>query len=86
MRMVEWNGSIYGISTIFYLNKKKYDHYGLELQRIEFGHSGMNCCSHIDCHHHWNSIQRGIKGRFKNFCPIPDKPFKFISGTWKNGA
>lgn len=46
----------------------------------------MNSLSHIDCHHHWNSIQRGIMGRYKNFMPIPDKPFKFVSGTWEKGT
>lgn len=46
----------------------------------------MNCCSHIDCLHHWNSIQHGIMGRYKNFMPLPDKPFKFVSGTWEKGT
>lgn len=31
MRMIEWNGTIYGISSIFYQNEKSYERFGLEV-------------------------------------------------------
>ena len=86
MRMVNWEGNIYGISSIFYQNEKSFERFGLEFQQIDVCSKGMEGCAHVECQHRWNSIQHGIFGRHKNFMPIPDKPFFFVSGTWQNGT
>ena len=82
MRMVEWDGKIYGISSVFYQGEKSYARFGFEFQHIDVYSKGMECCAHVECHHRWNSIQNGMFGRHKNFMPIPDKPFFFVAGTW----
>ena len=56
MRMVVWNGNIYGSSTIFYQGEKGYARIGMEVQSIVVQHD-MVSCEHI-----WNSLPVGIKG------------------------
>lgn len=80
MRMVEWNGNLYGTSTIFYQGEKGYARIGMEFQQIVVGHDM------VSCEHRWNSIPVGIKGVHKNFMPIPDKPFHFIAATFPKGV
>lgn len=40
----------------------------------------------IHARHAWNSCERGIMGRQKNWMPIPDKPFHYITETYEKGA
>lgn len=86
MRMVKWDGRIYGISAIFYQNENSYERFGLEVQNITVEQVGMELFSKLNCSHKWNSVQCGIMGRHKNWMPVPNKPFTFITATWKDGV
>lgn len=79
-RMFNWNGTNYIVSAVFYQSGRKYDHFGMEVQKIEIDGD------EVKTRHVWNSCEHGIMGQQKNWMPIPDKPFKFISATYKNGS
>lgn len=49
---------------------------GLELQRLDFHPNGI-AATHV-----WNSLQNGHGGIQKNWLPVPDKPFNFVTGTY----
>jgi len=80
LRMVEWDGSIYGISSVFYQNETSYERFGMEVQKIAVDGEAVRCS------HFWNSIEHGMYGRMKNLMPIPDKPYRYISATYQSGA
>ena len=86
MRMVNWDGRTYGISAIFYQNEKSYERFGMELQEICVEQRGMELCANVSCRHKWNSVQHGVMGRHKNWMPVCDKPFTFITSTWNDGV
>lgn len=86
MRLVEWDGQMYGMSAIFYQNEKSYERFGLELQRISLNSGGMELFANVSCQHKWNSVQYGIMGRHKNWMPVCDKPFTFVTSTWDDGV
>lgn len=79
-RLVEWDGRYYMSSAIFYQNNEQYQKFGMEVQEISVDGDEAKA-THI-----WNSVEHGIMGRVKNFMPVPDRPFTFISGTSTNGT
>lgn len=79
-RMCEWNGEIYLTSATFYTRNNRYEKMGLEVQRLRVDGD------EISASHLWNSCEAGIMGRHKNWMPVPDKPFKFITATYQSGA
>lgn len=86
MRMVNWDGRTYGMSAIFYQNEKSFERFGMELQKISIESHGMELCANVSCQHKWNSVQYGIMGRHKNWMPVCDKPFTFVTSTWNDGV
>lgn len=76
MRLVKWEGEIYGVSSTFYLNSEGWDKMGLEVQKISLDiDKGEVFAEHV-----WNNVESGVGGeREKNWMPVPDKPFTFIS-------
>ena len=79
-RLCEWNGEIYFSSATFYTRNQRYEKMGLEVQRLAIDGE------EIRASHYWNSSEVGIMGRHKNWMPIPDKPFKYISATYDKGS
>lgn len=79
-RMCVWDGGIYFTSSTFYTNDNRYEMMGLEVQRLTVDGD------EIRARHFWNSCEAGIMGRHKNWMPIPDKPYKYISATYEHGA
>lgn len=79
-RLCEWNGDIYLTSATFYTKDNRYERMGLEVQRLAIEGEEIRAT------HVWNSCEAGIMGRHKNWMPIPDKPFSFITATYQNGA
>lgn len=79
-RLCEWEGEIYLTSATFYTKSNRYEKMGLEVQRLTVDGD------EIRAKHYWNSCETGITGRHKNWMPVPDKPFRFISATYDNGA
>lgn len=76
MRLVKWEGEIYGISSTFYLNSERWDKMGLEVQKISLDIDN----GEVFAEHVWNNVESGVGGeREKNWMPVPDKPFTFIS-------
>ena len=76
MRMVVWNGDIYGVSSTFYLNSERWDKMGLEVQKISLD----TAKGEVFAEHVWNNVESGVGGqREKNWMPVPDKPFTFIT-------
>lgn len=76
MRLVVWNGEVYGATTIFYQGVKGYARIGMQVQKVR-AENGV-----VECEHFWNSLPVGIGGIQKNWMPVPDKPFKYISATY----
>lgn len=76
MRLVKWEGDIYGVSSTFYLNSERWDKMGLEVQKISLDiDKGEVFAEHV-----WNNVESGVGGeREKNWMPIPNKPFTFIT-------
>ena len=54
---------------------------GLEVQKISLLGDEAVQATHI-----WNSHEKGIEGRMKNFMSVPDKPFTYVTGTSSKGA
>jgi hypothetical protein len=79
-RIVQWGGMYYLASAIFYQDNGHYEKFGLEVQRLDF--DGDN----IAARHVWSSVEHGITGRHKNWMPIPDRPFRFVSATFEHGS
>ena len=76
MRLVKWEGDIYGVSSTFYLNSERWDKMGLEVQKISLDIANRE----VFAEHFWNNVESGVGGeREKNWIPIPDRPFTFIS-------
>lgn len=74
MRLVKWEGEIYGVSSTFYLNSERWDKMGLEVQKISLANG------EVYAEHVWNNVESGVGGaREKNWMPIPNKPFTFIT-------
>ena len=83
MRMVKWKGDIYGISSTFYLNSESWDKMGLEVQKISLDIDN----GEVYAEHVWNNVEKGVGGaREKNWMPIPDRPFTFISQIVDNNG
>ena len=79
-RMCDWGGGIYLTSATFYTHNSHWEKMGLEVQRLTVDGE------EIRARHVWNSCEAGILGRHKNWMPIPDKPYKYISATYEHGA
>ena len=79
-RLCDWNGQIYITSATFYTRNKRYEKIGLEVQMVEVDGD------EIRAKHFWNSCEHGITGRHKNWMPIPDKPYRYITATYQHGA
>lgn len=83
MRLVVWNGDIYGVSSTFYLNSERWDKMGLEVQKISLDIDN----GEVYAEHVWNNVEKGVGGqREKNWMPIPDRPFTFISQISDNNG
>lgn len=81
-RMVRWNGEIYISSATFYPDAEKdLDKMGLEVQKVMF--DGLDSATAV---HHWNTVEHGVRGRQKNWMPIPDRPFQYLVGTTRTGS
>lgn len=83
MRLVVWNGDIYGVSSTFYLNSERWDKMGLEVQKISLDIDN----GEVYAEHVWNNVEKGVGGqREKNWLPVEDRPFHFIMGTYEHGT
>ena len=79
-RLTKWNNEIYFTTATFYQHNEQWSKMGLEVQKLTIKKS------EIQAEHTWNSYEHHHLGRYKNFMPIPNQPFKYITGTSKNGA
>lgn len=81
MRLCKWGDEIYGASATFYTESGQWEKMGLEVQKIS-----LLGDEEVQATHLWNSHEQGIEGRMKNFLPVPDKPFTYVTGTSSKGA
>lgn len=83
MRLVKWDGDIYGISSTFYLNSERWDKMGLEVQKISLDIAQRE----VFAEHVWNNVESGVGGaREKNWLPVEGRPFHYIMGTYEHGT
>lgn len=80
MRLCQWGDEIYGSSATFYTRNRQFEKMGIEVQKIEMIGDDVRAT------HVFNSSESGIMGRLKNWMPIPDKPFNYITGTSHRGS